>query len=241
MTNLNTIALAGRISTKFARTYNGKTQAQFSVAFNRAMKGEDPIWEYLPITVESDTTDFKEFDQKRVALSGFISGDYYVPKGSEKEVTSMKIIVKDIRELAKGEKADSGMTLTSRLSFTKEFGQNGASAQMNVRVRKSEKDEYRYVHIQVSGSRTNLPDLQDGEIVTIKGYLTGNPYTPKDSDKEVVAPKFVGMEILEREMPDASNAPAEQAPAGSETPDTTTAPAQEKPAVEEEDDDNIPF
>lgn len=236
--NKNVITTAGFLSTKFSRTYEGKTTAQISISFNTARSDEEAKWQYLNVAVESTATDFKEFDGKRVSITGYLSGDHFVPKGTEKEVSKLVIVVNEITEVKKGEKAPkSSITLTSRVGYPKTFGENGAGAKLSVRFRKTESEDYRYVNIDLSGSRTKLPDLVEGEIITVQGFLIGNPYTPEGSDKEVVVPKIVGMKILERGTPDASSdeAPAPTEEQAQTEPETSSAPA------EEEDDDNIPF
>jgi hypothetical protein len=237
--NKNIIHTVGFLSTKFSRTFQGKTTAQLSISFNTAKSDEEAKWQYLNVAVESTVTDFKEFDNKRVSVTGYLSGDHFVPKGTDKEVSKLVIVVNEIKEVKKGEKAPkSSIILTSRVGYPKEFGENGAGAKLSVRFRKNEKENYRFVNIDLSGSRSRLPNLVEGEIITVQGFLIGNPYTPEGSEKEIVVPKIVGMEILERAMPSQEESPAQE----ENTPAQKETPAQEEsPAQEEDDDDNIPF
>lgn len=235
MERRNYIAATGFLG--FPKEFNGEKVAQLSVPINRGTN-EDPKWDYLNIKLSTRDEDisFKDFDKKRVKVSGYITGEAFTPKGSDKEVRVPKIVVGKVEELEKGERGVNEIILTSIVKFKREFGEKGIGAQLSVRFDTGNETEpnYKYVNIPLTGSRERLLFDED-EIITVKGFIKGEFFKPKGAEKEIAQMVLVGMSIEEREKPGAStqtdNAPA---PSYEETP-------KESPKATTIEDDEIPF
>ena len=228
MERTNKIKLTGYLG--FPKVFGEEAVAQLSLPINKGTQ-EEQDWKYLNIKIAADKSklEFKDYDRKRVEISGYITGESFTPKGGLKEISVIKIVVGSIKEIEKGVKGVNEVTLTSMSRFIREFGEKGVGAQLSVSFKSPESEtDYKYANISLSGNRNTLK-LVDGEIITVKGFIKADFFVPKGEEKEISLPVIVGLEILEREVPGSTN-----------TDDGPPPPVEESPDVEIEDDE-IPF
>jgi len=229
MERTNKITLTGYIA--FPKVFGEEAVAQLSLPINRGTQDE-PKWDYLNLKVATDKSkfEFKDYDRKRVEVSGYITGEAFMPKDGVKEITVIKIVVGSIKEIEKGVKGVNEVTLTSMSRFIREFGEKGVGAQLSVSFKENKDDtEYKYANISLSGNRNTLK-LVDKEIITVKGFIKADFFVPNGQEKEISLPVIVGLDVLEREMPGSTD-----------TADAPPPPVEKEAPDIEIEDDEIPF
>ena len=160
-----------------------------------------------------------------MSVSGFISGNVFTPEGSTKEVVNLKLVSCKVKELADGEKAEHTVEMETRVSYLREFGENGIGGSCSKSF--PYQDDYKYINFGFSGNREKL-NLSDGDIVQVKGFLSADFFTPEGTEKEIAKAKIVFLEATKVDKDgENSSAPA-------------TAKKDDVPEVDV-DEDEIPF
>ena len=230
----NKVKLRGFVS--FPRNFGNKSTASLSVGFNISKKGEKPKWKntYVKIEAELNKIDFTKMEGTQIGITGYLSGEAFTQKNSDKEITILKVIVGSVIVLEKGSSFKSSIELETRVSYIETFGENGLSGSAAVPFKAEGSEGYKYVNIRFVGKQDL--NLKTGDIVVLNGFVTGDAYTPKNSDKEITKIKLY---IMSKEVVERTKT------SDDETPDTDGHVPAIKPTTDvpeiDVDEDEIPF
>jgi single-stranded DNA-binding protein len=122
------------------------------------------------------------------------------PEEHVSKLLPQREVTAPIKELPKG-KGKNDLVLSSRVSFIKTGGDttNWVSGNVSILFNAGTKDapNKQFLNIVISGSKNAL-NLKEKEKVTLKGFLSLDAYKNKQGE-EVISPKIIALEILERE------------------------------------------
>lgn len=155
---------------------------------------------------------------------------------------------------------ENTMIQTGYVTFVKKISDNSITISLGVGS-KIKENEYKTGLLSARGTSEVLKNINKGDKVKVKGFLTFNFWTPEGSDKEQQRPLLVITEVMEVEKQDESNskdASSKKTPAKKEekekTPAKKTTTKKEEKVVEEKlpvididdeemevEDEEIPF
>lgn len=93
---------------------------------------------------------------------------------------------------------ENSMVQTGYVTFLKKVSEKSVSISLGVGS-KIKDNEYKTGFLNARGSTEVLKDIEKGDKVKVKGFLSFNFWTPEGSDKEMQRPVMVITEVLDSE------------------------------------------